>query len=228
MMLENWGYILSESFTDIWAGTLAFVPKLIIAVIIFIFGWIIGSVVGKLVAHIFKAFKVDTALRSAGVDEVVKRGGYSLDSGKFVGTLVEWFIVVGFLVASFDVLGLTQVNAFLQDVVLSYLPRVIVAVLILLVSAVIADVMNRIVVASAKAASIRFANLLGSVTRWSIWIFAILTVMFQLGIAAPFVQTLFTGFIVAISLALGLSFGLGGQRAAAEFIDKLKQEVSDK
>ena len=123
---------------------------------------------------------------------------------------------------------MTQVNRFLQDVVLVYLPQVIVAVLILVAAAIIGDVMFRIVTGSARAAHIRSAHFIGSVTKWAIWIFAILAALYQLGIATPFVQTLFTGVIVADSLAIGLAFGLGGQEAAGEYIARLKKEMNEK
>ena len=122
---------------------------------------------------------------------------------------------------------LSQVTVFLQTVVLLYLPNVIVAVLILLVAAVIAEVMQNVVVGSAKAAGFSSAHFLGSVTRWSIWIFAVLAALNQLGVATAFVQTIFTGFVVAFSLAIGLAFGLGGQDAAARYIEKVKAEVSN-
>jgi hypothetical protein len=124
-------------------------------------------------------------------------------------------------------LGLTQVNVFLQSVVLLYLPQVIVAVLILLVAIVIADTVSRIVVHTAKAAHVKSANFLGAVTRWAIWIFALLTALVQLGIAVGFIQTLFTGVIVALALGFGLAFGLGGQEAASRYIEKLRQEIAD-
>lgn len=227
MMFQNWSTVLTQSFQDIWLGVANFVPNLIIAIIIFIIGWIVGSLIGKVIAQVFRSIKVDQALRAAGVEDVTRRAGYNLNSGVFVGDLVKWFIIVVFLVAAFDVLGLTQVNIFLQEVVLLYLPRVIVAVLILLVAVVIADAMQRVVVGSARAAGIRSANFLGSVTKWAIWIFAVLTVLFQLGIATAFVQTLFTGFVVAVSLAVGLAFGLGGQNAAANAIEKVRREIAD-
>jgi hypothetical protein len=85
--------------------------------------------------------------------------------------------------------------------------------------------MQTVVVGAARAANIDKANLLGGVTRWSLWVFAIMAALSQLSILSVFVQTLFTGFVVAISLALGLAFGLGGQEAAARFIEKLRKEV---
>ena len=130
------------------------------------------------------------ALERAGFGNVMKRAGFELNAGGFLGGLVKWFVIVAFLVASFDVLGLSQVNVFLQNVVLLYLPQVIVAVLILLVAVVIADAMQKVVVGSARAAQIRSANFLGAVTKWSIWIFALLTALVQLGIAVGFIQTL--------------------------------------
>jgi small-conductance mechanosensitive channel len=220
--------VLARSFQDLWGGVIGFIPELIIAIVIFIVGWIIGALLGRVVDQIIKAVKLDSALRSAGLEAVLSRGGFSLNSGRFLGGLVKWFIIIVFLIASLDVLGLSQVNAFLKDVVLLYLPQVIVAVLILLVAVVIAEVMQNIVVGSAKAAHLHAANFLGAITKWAIWVFAALAALFQLGVAATFIQTLFTGIIVAFALAFGLAFGLGGQSAASGFLDKMRREISEK
>jgi len=228
MMINTWRDVLTASFQDLWVGVVQFVPSLIVAIIIFILGWIVGTIVGRGIHQLFRSVRVDEALKKTGADEMMHRGGLSLNSGAFVGGLVKWFIIIVFLIASFDVLGLNQVNLFLREVVLTYLPRVIVAVLVLLVGGVLGDVMQRAVVASARAAEIRSAAMLGAVTRWSIWIFAFLVALTHLGVAAAFSQTLFTGFVIALSLAIGLSFGLGGQQAASEFIAKMRDEMSDR
>src|SRR3989338_7127417 len=128
-MIEAWVDVLRQSFQDIWMGVADFIPYLIGAVIIFIVGWVVGSLLGQVVAQIIKVLPVDTALRHARVEEVLKRAGFNLDSGKFLGALVKWFVIIVFLVASLDVLGLQQVNLFLEKVLL-YLPDVIVAVFI--------------------------------------------------------------------------------------------------
>ena len=131
-----------------------------------------------------------------------------------------------FLVATLDVLGLQQVNIFLQDVVLTFIPQVIVAALILLVAAVVADAVQKLVVGAAKAAQVQVAHFLGGLARWSIWIFALLIALSQLGIADFFAQTLFTGVVIALSLAIGLAFGFGGQETATRFLDKLRKDIS--
>lgn len=228
VFVENWGAVFTQSLQGIWYGVAGFVPTLLIAVIIFAIGWILASLVEKLIETLFKSFKVDAALKSAGLEEVVERSGHKLNSGRFIGSLVKWFVIVVFLIASFDVLGLSQVNSFLKDVVLSYLPQVIVAVLVLMVSVVIAEAMQKLVVASAKAAHVRSAHLLGVTTKWAIWIFAILTALYHLGIAPALIQTVFMGVVVALALAVGLAFGLGGKDAAARALEKTIHAVSDR
>lgn len=225
MIVQSWLDVLQQSFQQLTAGVVAFIPNLVFAVVIFVIGWVIGSLVAKLIAQGIKALRVDQALKSAGVDEVMNRAGWNLNSGAFIGGLVQWFIIVLFLVASLEVLGLTQVTIFLQQVVLLYLPQVIVAALILVVAAVVAETAGRIIQGGAMAAGVSSANLAGTMARYAIWIFAILTALGQLGVASPFVQTLFTGVVVALSLAFGLAFGLGGQEAAARTIEKVRSEI---
>ncbi len=225
MYFTTWADVLNQSLQNMFWGLGMFLPSLIVAIVIFIIGWIVGAGIGRLVSQIIDTLKIDKALKSAGVDRVVERSGYKLNSGKLLGELVKWFFIVVFLVASLDVLGLTDVTAFLRGVVLSYIPQVIVAVLILLVSAVLAETADKVVSGSARAAGIRAAGVLGTVARFAIWIFAILAALDRLGIT-PLIQTLFTGVVVALALAFGLSFGLGGTKAAERYLDKIEKDLS--
>ncbi|MCK4386752.1 MAG: hypothetical protein KAV41_01545 [Candidatus Pacebacteria bacterium] len=225
MILQTWSEVLMQSFQDLWLGVIGFAPNLIVAIIIFIAGWAVGALLGRVIAQIIQSLKIDKVLRGTGLEKVLNRAGFRLDSGKFVGTLVRWFVIIVFLVAACDVLGLDQVNQFLQQVVLLYLPRVIAAAFILLVAAIIADVTESVIRGSAKAAGVKSARFLGTATRWAIWVFAGLMALYQLGVAAAFVQTIFTGLVVAFSLAIGLSFGLGGKDAASDMIDDFKKSI---
>ncbi|MCX6786987.1 MAG: hypothetical protein NTY93_00440 [Candidatus Kaiserbacteria bacterium] len=227
MVFNTWADVLSKSFQNLFYGLVAFIPNLVVAIVIFIVGWLIGVGLGRVVKQIVDALRIDQALRSTGLERLLSRAGFELSTGKFLGFLVKWFFIIVFLVASLDVLHLTTVNLFITDVVLGYLPQVIVAILILLVAAIVAEAAERLVKGSAKAASIRSAGFLGKVARYSIWIFAILAALAQLNVATAFVQTLFTGIVIAISLAIGLSFGLGGQTSAARYLENLHSEMKD-
>lgn len=228
MIVQTWGDVLNNSFQGLWMGVVLFVPKLIIALVIFIIGWIVAVALGKVVEQIVKALKVDVALKSIGADEPLERAGMKLDAGAFLGGLVRWFVILVFVLAAIDVFGLTQVTEFLRGVVLVYIPQIIVAALILVAAALLADVAQRVVEGSAKAAHLPSSGLLGGMTKWSIWVFAILAALYQLGIAGPFVQTLFTAFVAMLALAGGLAFGLGGKDHASKFLDRLKSDISSR
>lgn len=220
MFFQNLVDALGGSIIATWQGVIDFVPELIGAVIVFAIGWLVAVLIEKIVESIFRSLKVDSLLRTAGLEEVMKRTGHPLNSGLFVGALIKWFVIVVFLVASFDILGLTQVNEFLQGVVLGYLPQVIIAVLVLMVAVVIADAMQKIVAASARAAHVKSAHLLGVVTKWAIWIFAILTALITLNVAAYLIQMIVTAVFAGVALGLGLAFGLGGKDYASRMIEK--------
>ena len=215
------------SFNELWGVVLAFIPQLIVALVVFIIGWVIAVALGKVVEQIIKAIKVDIALRSLGVEEAVSRAGMKLDSGAFIGGLVRWFFILVFLFAAIDVLGLTQVTEFLRSVVLTYVPQVIVASLILVAAALLAEVTQNVVEGSARAAQLPSAGFLGGIAKWAIWIFALLAALYQLGIAGPLVQTLFTAFVAMLALAGGLAFGLGGKDMAARYLDRLRSDISN-
>ena len=216
---------IQGSFYDLWFTVALYLPRILAAIIVFIIGWIVATVLYLIVMEVSKVLRVDEALKSAGVDDAAKEAGFRLDAGRFLATLVMWFIILVFLVASLEILGLTTVTLFLQQVVLLYLPQVIVASLILILAAVVAEVVRGLIVGSAKAAGAHSANLAGTVAKWAIWIFAVLAALNQLGVATAFIQTVFTGLVVALSLAFGLAFGLGGKDAAADAIKKIRQEI---
>jgi|SRR6185312_36979 len=226
MIVSQSADAVSGSFNDLWYTVVAFLPAILAAVIIFLIGWIIGVILYRVVVEVVKVLKIDDMLKTAGLSEAAKHAGFNLDVGRFLGTLVEWFIILVFLVASLDILGLTRVTIFLQTVVLLYLPQVIVASLILILGAVVAEVVRGLVSGSARAAGARSGNFAGTVAKWAIWVTAIMAALTQLGIATELLQTLFAGVVIALSLAFGLAFGLGGRDAAARVIEKVRSDIA--
>lgn len=228
MFIQTWGEVFSQSLLGLWYGFISFVPGLLGAIILFVVGWVVGSIIGKAITQLAVILKVDKLFESAGAEEFINRAGLKIRASGFIGGLVKWFIIVVFLMASLQIIGLTQVNDFLREAVLYYLPKVIIASLVLIIATVLADAMRKLVKASAQAANIRSANILGSITLYAIWIFALIIALSELGIASAFMQILFTGFIAALSIALGLAFGLGGKEAASHVIEKISDDMSSK
>jgi len=224
-IFSTWGDSFTMALQNLWVSFAQFVPGFLFAIIVFILGWVVGSIIGKAVAQVIGALKVDKALESAGVGSVMEKAGLKLNVGGFIGAVVKWFIIIVFLVASLDILHLSAVTEFLRMDVLGYLPHVIIAALVLVIAAVLADIVSKVVTASAMAAGLRSANFFGSLAHYAIWIFGFIFALDQLGIAQPYMQTLFAGLVAMLALAGGLAFGLGGKDAASRTIEKLKEHV---
>jgi hypothetical protein len=205
---------------------MGFLPNLIGAVIVFLIGWMIAVLLGKLAAQIIRALRIDNILEKMGFKRSLERASLKLDSGRFIGELVKWFFIIVFLMAATDIMRLPQVTEFLRRVLL-YIPQLIVAVLILLAAVLIANFLQRLVKASVEAAGLGSSNFLGAVTKWAILIFAILAALLQLGIVPSLIQTLFTGLVAALVISSGLAFGLGGKDIAIQILNRLKRDVSE-
>jgi hypothetical protein len=226
MLLQTSGLVLAQSLQSIWFGIISYLPAIIFALVIFVIGWVLAHLVGKSIKHLIDLTKVDSVLEKAGIHEPFRRAGFHFSLGRIVGGLVKWFLIIVFLVAVFDILGLSQLNAFLQQIVFGFLPSVLVAALVILIASVVARAAGRVVAGSAKAAGVHSANFAGSIATWSIWIFAILIALAQLGIAASLIQTIFIAVLAMFALAGGLAFGLGGRDHAGRVLSDMGKMIS--
>src|SRR3989344_1920346 len=224
----SWGDVFNASLQSLWWGFIQFAPKFIIAVVLFMIGWLLGNIIARALEQVFNSLKVDSLFRSVGADDTLRKAGMSLNSGYFIGQVAKWFVVVVFLIPSLDLVGLSSIKDFLQYDVLGFLPRVIVAALILIIATVVAEGLSKTATATARSMNLSSANMLGAVAKYAVWVFAFIIALGQLGVADYYMSVLFTGIIAMLSLGGALAFGLGGRDAAAKFIAKVGEEVSQR
>ena len=228
IQIQTWG----SAMRDVWVNTASSIVyvllNILVAVIIFSAGWIVADFVGKIVGKIIGKLKLDIFFRSLGLERVLNKGNIRLDTAAFIDGLIKWFIVTLFFMAALQVLGLTAVADFMQTVLVGYLPRVVIAVLIMLVSIIFAEVVDKLVVTVSSAGHLKSSKALGALAKWAIIIFAALAVLVELNIAPSLIQILFIGVVSALSLAFGLAFGLGGRDQASRAIDNVWERVSRK
>jgi len=221
--MENFYAITINTLGDLWAKFLLVVPNIIVAIVVFLIGLLVAVLVAKIVEKLFKFLLIDKAFEGIGFDKIVGKTGLKLNSGKFLGEIIKWLIIIVFLIAAADILNLQGVSEFLGNVVL-YIPNIIVAALILLVGTIFAHFAERLVIRSLKAAQYESYVFIAGIAKWAIFIFAILAALVQLRVAPEMMQILFTGIIAMLTIAGGLAFGLGGQDTAHEILEKLKKD----
>jgi len=223
-MIQDWSSITLKALQDLWYGFADFIPKLIGAVIIFVVGWFISAWLGKLVAEILKRVKFDKLFEKTKWDEALQKAEIKMTMSGFVGGLVKWILVIVFLLATVEILGMSQFAGFLKDIV-AWLPNVIVAVVILLVAVIVADIFEKMVKAFVSKLNVKSVNWIGSIVRWSILVFAALAALSQLGVGKDIIQILVTGFVALVVISGGLALGLGGKDAAKEMLEGLRNKL---
>ncbi len=219
--------ILLDSLKTLWDSFVGFLPTLLAALIVFIVGWLIAIFLGRVVNKLIRGIKLDLLLTRLGFKKALAKARLKLDSGKFFEELVKWFFIIVFLMTAADILGLREVTLFLKSI-LFYLPNVVIAAIVLLAAAIVANFMHRLVKASADTAGLSSSGVVAGIVKWAILIFGFVVALTQLGIASTLIQTIVIGLIAMIALAGGLAFGLGGKDQAAKIIERLRQDLTER
>ncbi len=213
-VVSNWGDAIFLSLSNALNTFLTAIPQVIGALLILLIGWIIAGIVSRIISAL---------LARAGADRLfAEHGGavYGAQSKRIkpsvvAGELVKWLIRLVFLVAATNVLGMPQVSALLNQILL-WIPNLVVAAIILLVGPLLARFVRGLIEVGAGEMGFTNAPLLGRIAEIAIVAFAVVIAINQIGIAAKLVNTLFIGIVGAVALAFGLAFGLGGRDVAAQ------------
>lgn len=219
--------ILRSAFVELWAGAVLFLPKLLLAVIVFLLGLIVANLLRTFVVRVVAMLRIDELVARLGVKDAFARAGLKLEVSGFLGWLVKWFLIVVALIAAADALGWDQITVFLSQVV-GYIPNVLIAVIILLVGIILANFVHGVVKSAVTAAEMVSGDFLSGVAKWSIIVFTAMAALVQLGIAEALIQVLFTGFVAMLAIAGGLAFGLGGRDYASRVLDRLERDLTSK
>ena len=218
-MFENAFETIGEKFIGI-------IPALIIAAFVFVGGWIISIGVGKLVAGLLKRLKFNEVFEKGGLQGVLEKADIKVNASDFIGAIFKWVFVVMFLLIAVDILKLDKFSELLLEV-LGFVPNVIVAVLIFVVTIVVVDIVEKLVRVAVEGVKVGSGHLVSMIVKYSIWIFAIFIILAQLRIeiVGEFITILFKGIIGLLVISFGLAFGLGGKEVAAEILVDLKKKI---
>ena len=184
-----------DALENLLIGFIDFIPKLVGAFIVFIIGWIIAVAIGKLIAEILKRIKFNQIFEKGGWKTALEKADIKVDASSFIGAIFKWVLLIAFLIAAVQILGLGQLRDFFIDV-LNYLPNVIVAAFILVVAIIIADILEKVVRAMVDGTRIGYGQIVGVIVNCSMWIFAIFAFLLH--------GKILFGFYAAIG-ALGLA-----------------------
>lgn len=216
--VTNWGDAFMASMTNALMVFMAAIPKVIAFVLILMIGWFIASLIAKAVAVVLRKIKFNQIAERAGIAGFVQSMSVETDSAGLLAGIVKWFIRLITLVVAFDALSLPAVSEFLRQVLL-WIPNLVVALVVLVIGGLAAKALSKLVKGTAEKAGFDNSDVLATIASVSVWTFAILIAVNQIGVGATLVNTLFMAAVGALALASGLAFGLGGKDTAGRMVE---------
>ncbi len=196
-----------------------FLPKLALAIGVLLAGWMLAKLARFAIIKGLRAINFNILTERAGLEDFLDHGGIQTDTTGIIALLIYWLVILAALIIAFNSLGLTYITGLLGEVVL-FVPKVIVALLILAFGAYFARFVGNAVVTYSKNIAIQDSDLLGKLAQYAIMTFVVLIALDQVNVGGDIVRQSFLIILAGVVFALALAFGLGGKDAAAELIDR--------
>lgn len=209
--------IFLESLNQFWIQLINFVPRLLAVVVILFAGWLVAKLVRIAVRRLLELTQFDKIAQKSGLESFMNQGTLNLSLSGIISQVVYWLVITLFIITGANILGLSEVAVLLQQLA-SYLPRIIVAIIVLIFGTLLARFVNRIVFTWLHSIQFERALVVSTSTEYGVQILALFIALEQLGLGMQLIYSLFIIIFGAVFLALALAFGLGGKEWAANKI----------
>ncbi|HET7670010.1 MAG TPA: hypothetical protein VFK84_06365 [Burkholderiales bacterium] len=196
-----------------------FLPRLALALVVLIAGWLVAKMVRFAIGRGLRAVNFHVVTERAGIDGFLRDGGIQMDATDLVASLFYWVVILAALLIGFNLLGLEYITDLLSRVLL-FVPKVLVAMLILAFGAYFARFVGNAITAYFRNVHLQDADLLGNLARWAILAFVVLIALDQVNVGGDIIRQTFLIILAGVVFALALAFGLGGREWAAEFLER--------
>jgi len=209
-LLVNIQQSVIEAVNTTVVGIIAFIPTLVGALLVFVLGLVMARWLKVAVVKVLDLVRLSQLVGGDATKTFLKNAEVTQKLESVIGEFVRYLVILISFVAAANILGLTAVTIVFNSL-LSYLPSVLAAVIILIVGVIFAGFLEKVVKGSLGGIDVKLSRLMGKLVSYIIFAFAILATISQLGIAKSFIDTLFVGFVAMLAIAFGLSFGLGSK-----------------
>jgi hypothetical protein len=196
----------------------AFLPRLLLAIVILVVGWLAAKAIRFAIVKALRAVNFHVITEKAGIDHALKQGGAGFDTIRVLGGLFYWLAILAALMIAFNSLDLAYVTDLVGRIVV-FLPKVMIAIVILVFGAYFARFVGTALTGYLRSHHVAEAALVGRLAMYAIVLFAVMIALDQTGLG-DIIRETFLIIIAAVALGLALAFGLGGQKRAAELIER--------
>ncbi|MFE0026578.1 hypothetical protein [Amycolatopsis sp. NPDC059021] len=206
------GQQLKDGLGQAWGLVATFVPKLIAFLIILFIGWLIAKGIAKALELVLGKLGFSKLIEKTGLTRML--GQANVDAAGILVKIVYYFILLIALQLAFGVFGPTNPVSQLLNEIIAFLPRVVVALVLIIVAAAIANVVRGAVTGALAARPA--GRLLGTVSYWLIMAFGIIAALGQVNIATAITGPILIAVLATIGGVIVVGFGGGLIKPAQE------------
>ena len=211
----RWGEALDRSFTVFVQRIGEHLPNILGSVLLILVGWLLARALRSTIIRL--SGRLDGLVRKQATDDFLKRFGVERPVSNVIGSIVFWLVLLLFFTAATETLGLPVLATWLSGVSY-YLPRILVAALIIFAGLLAGNLAREAISAAATTAGLTYGQVLGRAVYVIILLIAIVTAVDQLGIESRFLTLTITIVIAALIGGAALAFGLGSRTTVSNII----------
>ena len=215
--------IFLSSLNDFWGQVATFFPKLLAVIVILFFGWLLAKAARIGVKRVLELFQFDKFADKSGLQAFLKHDDFDLTLSGIISQVVYWLVILLFVITGANTLGLNEVAGMLHQLA-NYLPKIIIAIIVMIFGTLLARFVNRLVFAWLHGIQFDGALVISTSAEYGVQIFALFVALEQLDIGTKMLTALFVIMFGAVFLALAIAFGLGGKEWATKVISKMQKK----
>lgn len=196
---------MGDSFRNALDNVVAFLPKLLLFLIILAIGYFIAKALEKLLVKVLEKVGFDRAVERGGIKKALANSQY--DASQILAKIVFYAVMLFVLSTAFGVFGQNPISDYLSAII-GYLPKVFVAILILVIAAAIAAGVKLLVQNS--LGSLSYGRLLANVASTVVLALGVIAALDQLEIAQNVVNAVLYATLAALVGVVVVAVGGGG------------------
>ncbi|WP_290816398.1 hypothetical protein [Halovivax sp.] len=210
-----------EYLQDTIAQMIAFVPRLVGALVILLIGWVVGRLVGRLVRGIADGVELDRMVLETPLGRIL--GGTERAVSSAFGKLGKWFVYAVAILAAANALAIPELSAWISTAV-TYLPAFIAGLLVIVLGFVVADFIGDAIERTRAAGQTAYTSWFANGARLFLYFTAIVvgldTMGIDVGILYVFARALAWGVAAAVAIGVGGAVALGARPYVEDNVDR--------
>lgn len=217
LTMAGWWESLTEALAASLSQILAFLPALILALMLLGLGYLLAKVVSIGAVRLLQLMGFDRLLSRTAVQALLERSGTKQKTSEILGMIGFWIIFLVFLIKASDTLGLTMVSDALTGIA-NYIPKIGIAVLILILGLITANFVRELIMMTCSSAGITHGTMVAQAVYVAVVLLIIVTAIDALGIDTALLNSTIVILLAGLIGGAALSFGLGSRTAVANLI----------